>query len=328
MDLQHIALNIYSFGYAAGFLKDDRYPDQKQAVTIDALPDLAASLGLGGIEFPFDYFFRDDVSAGVAFIKRVQARGLTVAIDFEKCDASLLRNVLPQLRTLDISWCRIKLPQTLYGGAQYKEHDFGIWRGRFIHLLQELLPLLRERDMRLLVENHQDLFIQDLIDVIRATDPRHIGINWDIGNSLAIGATPQQFYDALGPYIGNVHLKDYQIMPQEKGIGLVRCALGDGVVDFGSILGRIKKDHGAMPMSIELGAQVTRMVDMHEDAYWNQMIPVDRARRVVYEQFVAAHMATEQKTTLWQQRKAAEAIVDREHEEVKQSVDFLSSLNV
>lgn len=329
MDLQRIALNLYSYGYAAGFVRDERALNRIASVTIQSLPLMAKSFGLGGIEFPFDVCFGDRVHEGMAWIRTMQRSGLRVAVDIEQFRVDTLARVLPLLRQEGITWCRIKIPLTLYGGAQYRTPEFGQSKGRFIADLRLLLPLLRTLDMRLLVENHQDCFVQDLLDILRATSTEQICLNWDTGNALATGTTPEQWYDVLGAYIGNIHVKDYRLVAMPNGVGLLRCALGDGVVDVRAQLSRALSEHPSVPLSIELGAHVTRIAEVFEHAYWDAMLPVDRVRKETYMEFLQQQNILPAGTaTPFEQKKSPMEIVAGEHEDMRRSVDALACLEL
>ena len=73
MEINKFALNIYSFGLSAGFISNDRvnkYPDKK--MDLERLSSFVVKNNLGGIEFPFDYFFTEEnIDKGIQFIKEV-----------------------------------------------------------------------------------------------------------------------------------------------------------------------------------------------------------------------------------------------------------------
>ncbi len=51
-----------------------------------------------------------------------------------------------------------------------------------------------------------------------------------------MGEDPVEAARASAPLIRHVHLKDYTIHFAPEGYRLVRCAAGDGVIDFPAIL--------------------------------------------------------------------------------------------
>lgn len=325
MDLGNVALNIYSFGYSAGFIKDDRNPNRVPRVGIKELPDLAKHFGLGGIEFPFDYCFSNRLQEGTAFMQSAQKQGLRVAIDFETFEEALLSRVIPELRACGIDRARIKMNHALYGGNRYMIAEFDKWREEFVSQLQRLVPLLIKARFKLLIENHQDFGSIDLIGIIERTSKEWVGINWDVGNSIAVGETPEMFLARAEQYIGNVHMKDYRIVKTEKGIGLVRCAPGKGVVNFAEILPKVF----GVPKSIELGAQNTRYADIDLPQWWAGYSEGIRAGKDVFLHFVDEHMEDgESNGTLWEQKRPPQDIEELELKEISQSIDFLKSLSI
>ena len=60
LNISNIYLSIYSFGYSAGFIKNNHIKNQFDNIFhIDDLISLTTELGLGGIEIPLDRYFPD-----------------------------------------------------------------------------------------------------------------------------------------------------------------------------------------------------------------------------------------------------------------------------
>ena len=64
-------------------------------------------------------------------------------------------------------------------------------------------------------------------------DHNSFGINYDTGNSAALGFNPIEEFDAIGDRILNVHIKD-------RPIGGTTVPLGEGDVDFPSVFSLLK----------------------------------------------------------------------------------------
>lgn len=60
-----------------------------------------------------------------------------------------------------------------------------------------------------------------------------VKVNYDAGNSASLGYRPQDEFDAYGPRVGSVHLKD-----RVKGAGTV--PIGEGDTDFDSLFGCLR----------------------------------------------------------------------------------------
>lgn len=329
MKLKDISLSIYSFGYAAGFVHDSRAEAAKAVVSIENIAELAVRHGLGGIEFPVDrYFAPARLGEAGKFVGDVKKRGLAVAVDVETFDAGYVRELLPVLAERGLDFARIKM-SGIYGGNRYAELEFSSRVDAFVSDLRALLPELRRHDVRLLIENHQDLGSDDLIAIIGATSAAHIGINWDMGNSLAVLDTPEDFLRKAGGFIGNVHLKDYRLYRCGAGFRMVRCALGEGVVDFPVALRALKDLHGALPMAIELGAQNCRQPDIFKREYWEAYPSYDVASKVSYFSFLNQKLADgDGWQSPWERDLPGKAIVESEMEDLERSVAYLRTLDV
>jgi len=71
----------------------------------------------------------------------------------------------------------------------------------------------------------------------------------------------------------NVHLKDYRMHRTAFGYRLVRCAVGDGVVDFPALFRLFAAEAPEATCSIELGATQARHIRLLEDEYWAEFEP-------------------------------------------------------
>ena len=128
--------------------------------------------------------------------------------------------------------------------------------------------MAEEYGVSIAVENHSDATSRDLLMMCETLDSAHIGITLDTGNVLSVLEEPIGYATRLMPYLKNVHLKDYTIHPTDEGYRIVRCSLGEGVVDFPDLLALIDKHHPDITKTIELGAVNARHVRMLMDDYW------------------------------------------------------------
>ena len=331
MNTKEISVSIYSFGYAAGFLDDKRPEAAKPVVSIENIAELARRSGLGGIEFPVDrYFPANALEKADAFIANLLKNGMNAVVDLETFDASYIRSLLPVLSKNKLPFVRIKM-SGLYGGNRYQEPEFYAWKKSFIKELQSLVPELREKNIMLHIENHQDLTADDLIEIIGATSADCIGINWDIGNALPVLDTPETFLEKAGGFIGNVHLKDYKIYRFNEGFYLSRCALGEGVVDFASLLSTLRKRRGNIPMAIELGAQNARRADVFKKEYWEAYKPYTVSEMTPFLSFLNRNLLDGGNgawKSAWEQNQSGQSIIESEMKELEQSVTFLKELSL
>lgn len=328
MNISKINLNIYSFGYSAGFIESDlRNNFPKQFVSLKTLIEMATLNSLGGIEFPFDHFFKD-IPEGIDFVKSAHDLGISCVLDIEKLDIEYMREFVPALSGIGIKSCRIKmrhLDKVFYGGNRYSSKLFASSFDNFKNELKETLPILMKYDFKVLIENHQDLNSKELLSLIESTSAEHVGINWDIGNSLAVAETPSTFFAATKNYIGNVHLKDYQIVKAEKGFGLKRCAIGQGVVEFQKFLPFFLENE--LSMSIELGAQITRDCHSELSSYWKDI--ESSCEQDIFEKYIKNNLSSEVPSqTIFELNASPDKIAKSELFEFEQSVNYLKDLSL
>jgi len=270
-NLEKISLNIYSFGFYAGFMKKASL--NQTILDIDGLCKLAKEFGFGGIEFPFDrYYKKSQIQTGLQKIKEIKNSNLRVFLDIENMNIDYLFNLIPLLPDIGISVLRVKMKQvgeTIYGGNRYlvkKNFDKSI--KIFKEQLLALKPILQKYSISLVIENHQDLHSSEIIEISNIVSEEIIGVNWDVGNSISVGETPDSFYAATKDRIRNVHLKDYFICKSDSGFKLVRSAFGEGYVDYKTILPQLLDNKNIINISIELGAQYPRICNINEESYW------------------------------------------------------------
>ena len=119
--------------------------------------------------------------------------------------------------------------------------------------------------MKFCIENHQDLHSEDLLKIINVLGSDFIGINWDIGNSIACCERPDEFYQNCKDFIFNIHLKDYHIVKKHSYIKLVRARFGEG---FLKECNPSKYVNLNVSKSLELGSQISRKCFIFNDLYW------------------------------------------------------------
>jgi len=113
--------------------------------------------------------------------------------------------------------------------------------GRLATLEQEdvLVSILNKhtsvlRDLNVKIAFESDFSPQELRRFIDRLDPGSFGINYDIGNSAALGFIPKQEFFNYGDRIINVHVKD-------RPLGSTTVPLGDGDADFESVFDHLVK---------------------------------------------------------------------------------------
>ena len=95
-----------------------------------------------------------------------------------------------------------------------------------VTFLQSQAGFLAEHDLQVVFES--DFEPEELARFIGRLDPTLFGINYDIGNSAALGFNPADEFAAYGQRILNVHIKD-------RVLGGTTVPLGSGNADFETV---------------------------------------------------------------------------------------------
>lgn len=103
-----------------------------------------------------------------------------------------------------------------------------------VEFLQAQSAFLSELKVRILFES--DFSSRELARFIGRLNPDQFGINYDIGNSAALGFDPVEEFDAYGSRIVNVHVKD-------RVLGGTTVPLGTGNADFPTVFALLRT-HG------------------------------------------------------------------------------------
>ena len=99
----------------------------------------------------------------------------------------------------------------------------------FLHVQS---PFLAGKELRVIFES--DFAPPDLARFIGRLAPGLFGINYDIGNSAALGFRPLDEFAAYGPRIVNVHVKD-------RMLGGTTVPLGRGNADFDTVFAELAR---------------------------------------------------------------------------------------
>ena len=97
--------------------------------------------------------------------------------------------------------------------------------------LRPVLKRCREREVVLAIENHFDLRSAALVELLRRLEDRWLGVCLDTANSTGHLEEPRETLAALGPYVAQVHLKDYAVEKAAIGYRITGRVLGQGWLD-------------------------------------------------------------------------------------------------
>ena len=257
-----VGLSVYGTMYGLGIDPAGK----RSRVTPVQLIEKAHSFGLEGVEIPIDLMEGVDPATVVNCAKKnnMFIKAETGEIEHEKLNEDLklaAKLGSPTLRTI--------IRGAKLGGD--RRPLAGKWKDHMKMVSAELgqaLETAKSLNMSILLENHQDIASEELLELGEKFKSDHFGIVLDTANAMATVEEPIEFAKKLIKYIKHVHLKDYWLYMSEEGYRLARCPIGQGFMDFPALFDVLNEYCPDVTMTIEVGALEARHVRMLADDFW------------------------------------------------------------
>lgn len=97
-----------------------------------------------------------------------------------------------------------------------------------------------ERDVTIVLENHEDFQGREIAEILAAVDHPHVRALYDYGNSQMVGEDPFAALEAMAPYIHCCHIKDHVLARTPQGGFVVQgVAMGDGTLPILELTDRL-----------------------------------------------------------------------------------------
>jgi 3-oxoisoapionate decarboxylase len=323
-----IGLAAYSLPWRCGFAGAGTPRCCPAPLDAYGLLELAAHHGLSTVELPLNLLPDLEPRTLAAFKARADELGLGIVVDHGVVDVAGLERLIPAAAALGARTLRVMLSGILEGARATVPGGWEAHLAEMIGRLRQVRPIAEAHGVVLAPENHQDASSEDLIRVCEEVGGECIGVTLDAVNPLAVGEEPIAFARALGSRIVDVHLKDYHIYLTESGYRLVRCPLGEGVLDLPALFGVLAEVAPRATCNIELAALFGRHIRLLEEEWWRGF-PARDVRAVLPALRMAARMARpagEEWRTPWELEADADAMASYEERQVAASVAYLRSL--
>lgn len=325
----NMSLNLYGFPHLAGRLKTKDGTVYPSPMTARDVVRAAKEFGLAGVDIPLppesemsteefrDLLAENDLRFVSEYLILVDVAPDAIQdylIRSAKAGAKVVRALISNV----LCGCRHELP--------------GGWETRLdavVARLKEVLPMAHDLGVCIALENHQDATTDDLLCLAERVDHHPaFGITLDAGNPLSVGEEPVEAARRLAPILRHIHLKDYTIHFAPEGYRLVRCAAGEGVIDFPAMLEIVRNNgHDVLP-GIEIAAQPTRTIPLLTDAWWTSYPARDSrallgALRILWEK---GRPMDEPYSSAWERGEDSATVAAEEWDLVTRSVSYFRSL--
>jgi sugar phosphate isomerase/epimerase len=121
-----------------------------------------------------------------------------------------------------------------------------------VEVIRQVSPGLKERGIRLAIETHADLTVDELLRIIEGLDPAIAGVTLDTGNLLMRLEDPLAATERLVPWVLGTHVKDAVLAFTGRGLCWQARPIGSGILPMPDMLAAILRHHPTIALSIEL----------------------------------------------------------------------------
>jgi len=102
---------------------------------------------------------------------------------------------------------------------------------RFVQQISKIIPRIERQNINISLET--DLSPKPFVELLERLNSNNITVNYDIGNSAALGFDSDEELEAYGDRITDIHIKD-------RVLGGGPVALGKGNADFAKFFGKLE----------------------------------------------------------------------------------------
>jgi sugar phosphate isomerase/epimerase len=129
-------------------------------------------------------------------------------------------------------------------------------------------PIIAREGMRLAIENHKDLRVEELVGMLRRLDSRNVGACVDFGNSIALLEDPMQVVESLAPFAFTTHVKDMAVEEYDQGFLLSEVPLGEGFLDLSKMIETFRRHRADIRFNLEMITRDPLQIPCLDKKYW------------------------------------------------------------
>lgn len=255
-----LGLSTFALAWAVGV---PGYEQPAQPLDVISFIHFANQLGLRLVQIA-DNLPLDKLSGTDRQRLRDEARRLGIAIEVgtRGIQTDHLRQYLDIARQLDSPILRVVVDT----------RDHRPTPDEVVTLVRAILPELEANNITLAIENHDRFKVKTLAGIIQTLNSPLVGICLDTVNSFGSLEGPEVVVEALGPYVVNLHLKEFVVKRAGHAMGfeITGRPAGQGALDVEWLLRRLHDFGRSFNAIIEawLPMQITLEETMTMERRW------------------------------------------------------------
>jgi sugar phosphate isomerase/epimerase len=160
----------------------------------------------------------------------------------------------------------------LLNGRRYETFDspaaWRKWKERAVEMLKLAAKAVAAENMRLAVENHKDLRVDEFLAIIKSIGSPHVGICVDFGNNLALLEDALDVVTAYAPLAFSTHVKDIAVAEYEDGFLMAEVPLGQGILDLPKMFAVLRRAQPDLRFNLEMLTRDPLKIPCLTAKYW------------------------------------------------------------
>jgi len=224
-----LGLGSYAYAWAIGV---QGYTQPQNPMDVFAFVRRANELGLHLVQIADNLPLHElNADQRKAIVEETQKLEIAVEVGIRGIQPENVRQYLAIAREFQSPILRV-----VVDAANFEpEHD------EIIEIVRGLLPELEATNVILAIENHDRFKAQTLKAILDAIDSPFVGICLDTVNSFGSLEGPEIVVNTLGPYVVNLHIKDFHIgrIDHNMGFLLQGTPAGKGMLDIPWLMNKL-----------------------------------------------------------------------------------------
>ncbi|WP_425355380.1 sugar phosphate isomerase/epimerase family protein [Pseudoramibacter faecis] len=238
-------LHLSGFGESWGFQSEGRTYAFEKTMNLDDLMDLAVKEGIEVLHITLVDLDNDTSAEHLAAVKaNAEKHGLDLELNISFNAPSDPRVNATIEEALEVGHA---IGAKLVKFSTDVEHPHPISHAcmcpeameqiaKIIMDFKRNIPTIEKYGMKIAIENHCDLFADEVIYIVKQLHHPLIGACCDTINSLVMAEGIEACVRKMAPYTYCVHFCDNRIFADPDGTHSLGCAIGDGDVDVAEIM--------------------------------------------------------------------------------------------
>nr|WP_329887577.1 TIM barrel protein [Pseudoramibacter sp. HA2172] len=245
LGMHSYTLHLSGFGESWGFQSEGRTYAFEKTMNLDDLMDLAVKEGIEVLHITLVDLDNDTSAEHLAAVKaNAEKHGLDLELNISFNAPSDPRVNATIEEALEVGHA---IGAKLVKFSTDVEHPHPISHAcmcpeameqiaKIIMDFKRNIPTIEKYGMKIAIENHCDLFADEVIYIVKQLHHPLIGACCDTINSLVMAEGIEACVRKMAPYTYCVHFCDNRIFADPDGTHSLGCAIGDGDVDVAEIM--------------------------------------------------------------------------------------------